>query len=82
MFKSKYVTDHKLLEDVHKEFLQNPSQINRFLLNRPDNPLKASGRPSVSSNFTLKTSGQQRNTVRTLGQLVFNKELDFKSWYC
>jgi hypothetical protein len=29
MFKSKHVTDHKLLEDVHEESLQIPSQINR-----------------------------------------------------
>jgi hypothetical protein len=48
VFKSKHVTDHKLLEDVHEESLQNPSQINRFLCNRLDEPLKAFGRPAVS----------------------------------
>jgi hypothetical protein len=31
MFKSKKVTDHKLLEDVHEESLQNPRQNSRFL---------------------------------------------------
>jgi hypothetical protein len=45
------VTDHKLLEDVHEDFLQNPSQINRFLCNRLDEPLKASRRPAVSSRL-------------------------------
>jgi hypothetical protein len=29
MFKSKKVTDHKLLEDVHEESLQNPRQNSR-----------------------------------------------------
>jgi hypothetical protein len=38
VFKSKIVTDHKLLEDVHEESLQNPSQNSRFLCNRPDAP--------------------------------------------
>jgi len=79
MFKSKLVTDHKHLEDIHEESLRIPRQINQFLCNRPDGPLKASGRPSMSSSFTLKTSGRQSNTVRMLGQSVFNKELDFKS---
>jgi hypothetical protein len=32
--------------------------------------------------ITMRTSGRQSNTVRTLGQLVFNKELDFRSWHC
>jgi hypothetical protein len=45
------VTDHKLLEDVHEDFLQNPSQINRFLCNRPDEPLKAFERLVVSSRL-------------------------------
>jgi hypothetical protein len=48
MFKSKKVTDHKLLEDVHEESLQNPRQNSRFLCNCPEEPLKASGRPTVS----------------------------------
>jgi hypothetical protein len=48
VFKSKHVTDHKLLEDVHEESLQNPSQINRFLYNSPVEHLKMSGRAAVS----------------------------------
>jgi hypothetical protein len=48
MFKSKLVTDQKLLEDVHEESLQIQSQINQFLCNRPDEPLKTFGRPAVS----------------------------------
>jgi hypothetical protein len=82
VFKSKHVTDHKLLKDVHEEFLKNPSQINRFQNNRPDEPLKASGLPLVSSSFTLKMSGRQSNTVQMLGQSVFNEELDFRSQHC
>jgi hypothetical protein len=73
----KDVTDHKHLEDIHEESLQVPRQINRFLFNRPDVPLKASGRPSVSSSLMLKTFERQSNIVRTLGQSVFNKKLDF-----
>jgi len=49
VFISKHVTDHKLLEDVHEDSLQIPSQINRFMCNRPDEPLKASGHLAVSS---------------------------------
>jgi hypothetical protein len=41
MFKSKIMTDQKLLEDVHEESLQIPSKINRFLCNHSDEPLKA-----------------------------------------
>jgi len=52
VFISKHVTDHKLLEDVHEDSLQIPSQINRFLCNRLDEPLKASGRPAVSSKLS------------------------------
>jgi hypothetical protein len=51
IFKSKHVTDRKLLEDVHEESLQIPSKINRFLCNCPDKPLKASGHPAVSSSL-------------------------------
>jgi hypothetical protein len=45
----KEVNDHKLLEDVDEESLQNPRQNSRFLCNHPDEPLKASGRPSMSA---------------------------------
>jgi hypothetical protein len=45
VFISKHVIDHKLLEDVHEDSLQIPSQINQFLCNRPDEPLKVSGHP-------------------------------------
>jgi len=52
VFISKYLTDHKLLEDVYEDSLQIPSQINRFLCNRPDEPLKASGRSAVSNRLS------------------------------
>jgi hypothetical protein len=51
VFISKHVTDHNLLEDVHKDSLQIPSQINRFPCNRPDEPLTASERSAVSSRL-------------------------------
>jgi hypothetical protein len=51
MFISKYVTDYKFLQDVHKDSLHIPRQKNRFLCNRPDEPLKASKRPAVSSRL-------------------------------
>jgi len=52
VFISKHVTDHKLLEDVHEDSLQIPSQTNWLLCNRPDEPLKASGRPAVSNRLS------------------------------
>jgi len=38
--------------------------------------------PLRVQQITMKTSGHQSNTVRMLGQSVFNKELDFKSRHC
>jgi hypothetical protein len=58
VFISKHVTDVKLLEDVHEDSLQFPSQINRFLCNRSDEPLKASGHPGSVQQTELKTSGR------------------------
>jgi hypothetical protein len=48
MFKSKLMTDQKLLEDVHEDSLQNSKPKEPFLCNRLDEPLKASGLPAVS----------------------------------
>jgi hypothetical protein len=52
-------------------------------------PVQPSGRafegvqtPLSFQQITIKTSGRQSNTVRTLGQSVFKKELDFKSRHC
>jgi len=38
MIKSKTITDHKLVENIHEESLQKPSQIRKFMFNRPDAP--------------------------------------------
>jgi hypothetical protein len=38
--------------------------------------------PVSVQQITMKTSEHQTNTVRTLGQSVFNKELDFRSRHC
>jgi putative heme degradation protein len=48
MIKSKTITDHKLLQNVHDESLKNLRQNNQFLYNHLDEPLKESGRPAVS----------------------------------
>jgi hypothetical protein len=79
VFISKHVTDHKILENVHKDSLQIPSQINRFLYNRPNEPLKASGRPAVSRSFKVqdvRTSEQHRLDDRSSFS-NFYTELDF-----
>jgi hypothetical protein len=44
---------HKFLEDVHEDSMQFPSHNSQFLCNRPDGPLKASGRPVVSRSFSV-----------------------------
>jgi hypothetical protein len=68
VFISKYMTDHKLVEDVHEDSLQIPSQINRFLCNRPDEPLKASGCPAVSRSYIdiVRTTEQHCSDVRSI----------------
>jgi hypothetical protein len=38
--------------------------------------------PRSVLQIKMKTSGRQSNTVRTLGQSLFNMELDFKSRHC
>jgi hypothetical protein len=53
-FVSSHVIGHKFLEDVHEDSMQFPSQINRFLCNCPDGPLKASKRPAVSRSFSIE----------------------------
>jgi hypothetical protein len=58
---SSHVTGHKVLEDVHEDYMHFPSQINQFLCNRPDGPLNASRCPSVSISFNVED-------VRPLGQ--------------
>jgi hypothetical protein len=82
MIKSKTITDHKLLEDVHEESLQNPRQKQPVPVQPSGRALKASGRPVVSHRYTLKSSERQSNIVQTLGQSVFNKESDFRSRHC
>jgi hypothetical protein len=68
MFKSKLVTDQKLLEDVYEEFLQIPSQTNWFLCNRPDEPLKASGglQCLIDNYEDVRTSEQHRPDARSI----------------
>jgi hypothetical protein len=65
MIKSKTITDHKLLKDVHEESLQNPRQ-------KQSVPVQPSGRVfegvwtllSVQQT-TMKMPGRQSNIVRT-----------------
>jgi hypothetical protein len=68
VFVSSHVIDHKFLEDVHEDSMHFPSQINRFLCNRPGRPLKASGRPLVSRSFSIEdvlTLDQHRPDARS-----------------
>jgi hypothetical protein len=70
---------HKFLEDVHEDSMQFPSQNNRFLCNRPDGPLKASGSPVVSRSFSVedvRTSELHRPDASS-SLSSFYKELDF-----
>jgi len=79
VFVSSHVIGHKFLEDVHEDSMQFPSQINRFLCNHPDGPLKASGHPSVSRSFSIedvRTSEQHRSDARSTYS-KFYAELDF-----
>jgi hypothetical protein len=62
VFISSHVTEHKFLEDVHEDSMQFPSQNSRFLYNRPEGPLKASGRPAVSRSFTFEEHPDVRAT--------------------
>jgi hypothetical protein len=83
VFVLSHVTGHKVLEDVHEDSMHFPSQINQFLCNRPDRPLKASGRPSISRSFSVedvRTSEQHRPDAR-LSLSDFYMELDFSRHY-
>jgi hypothetical protein len=83
VFVSSHVTGHKVLEDVHEDSMHFPSQINRFLCNHPDMHLKASGRPSVSRNFSVEdvqTLEQHRPDARSSFS-NFYTELDFSRHY-
>jgi hypothetical protein len=84
MFISKHVTDHKFLEDIHEDSLQISRQKNRFLCNRPDEPLKAFKRPAVSRRFRVEDvwmSEQHRSDARS-SFYNFYTELDFNSRHC
>jgi hypothetical protein len=79
VFVSSHVTSHKFLEDVHEDYMHFSSQINRFLCNHPDGPLKVSGRPAVSRSFNVedvRTSEQHRRDARSSFS-NFYTELDF-----
>jgi hypothetical protein len=78
------VTDHKFLEDVHEDSLQIPRQNSRFLYNRLDKPLKASGCPTVSISCNVEyvwMSKQHRSDSRSSFS-NFYTELDFNSRHC
>jgi hypothetical protein len=61
--------------------MQFPCQNNRFLCNRPDEPLKASRRPAVSRSFSVEdvwTSEQHSLEARPSFSKFYTK-LDFRS---
>jgi hypothetical protein len=78
VFKSKHVTDQKLLEDVHKDSLHIPSQINRFLCNRPDEPLKASGHPVVSSKNYVEDVRTTEQHSPDAGSIIIQHGIRFQ----
>jgi hypothetical protein len=74
---------HKVLENVHKDFMQFSNKNSPFLCNRPDKTLKASGRPSVSRSFSVaavRTTEQHRPDARS-SYSEFETELDFSQHY-
>jgi hypothetical protein len=76
------VIDHKFLED--EDSFQIPRQKNRFLCNRPNEPLKVSRHPAVSRSFSVEdvqTSEQHRPDARSSFS-NFYTELDFSSRHC
>jgi hypothetical protein len=67
-----------------KMSMKIPSQKNRFLCNRLDEPLKASGRPAMYRSFiveNVRTSEQHRPDDRSSFS-NFCTELDFSSRHC
>jgi hypothetical protein len=74
-----FVSCHKFLEDVHEDSMQNSKSASRFLCNRPNGPLKASGRLIVSRSFSVEdvwTPGQHcPDASSSLSN--FYSELDF-----
>jgi hypothetical protein len=74
---------HKFLEDVHEDSMQFPIQNSRFLCNRPEGPLKASGRLAVSRSFNVEdvqTLEIHRLDARSSFS-NFYTELDFNRHY-
>jgi hypothetical protein len=69
----------KFLENVHEDSMRIPRQLNWFLCNRSDGPLKASGCPTMSRSFSVedvRKSGQHRPDDRSSFS-NFYTELDF-----
>jgi hypothetical protein len=77
------VYGHKFLKDVHEDFMLFLSQNSQFLSNRLEEPLKASGRPSVSRSFNVEdvqTLEQHHQDGRSSFS-IFYTELDFNRHY-
>jgi hypothetical protein len=77
MFISSHVTGHKFLEDVYEDSMLFPSQINRFLCNRLDEPLKASRRPLVPRSFSVEDVRTSEQHLQKLGQA---SPISTRSW--
>jgi hypothetical protein len=77
------VTDHKFLEDVHEDSLRIPRQKSHFLCNRSNEPLKASGYPTVPRSFSIedvRTSGKHHPNARSSFSNFYTK-LNFNQHY-
>jgi hypothetical protein len=74
-----FMSCHKFLEDVYEDSMQISKSASRFLCNRLDGPLKASGCPIVSRSFSVEdvwTSVQHCPDARSSFS-NFYSELDF-----
>jgi hypothetical protein len=72
MIKSKTITNHKQLKDVHEESLQNPRQ-------KQPVPVQPSGRAFECVQTPRSVLQINIEDVRTLGQSIFNKESIFRN---
>jgi len=74
---------HKFLEDVREDSIQLSSQNNRFLCNRPNDPLNASWCLTMFRSFSVaavRTTELHHSDARS-SYSEFDTELDFRQHY-
>jgi hypothetical protein len=68
MIKSKIISYHKLLKDVHEESLQNSRQKQSVPVQPSERAFEGVRTPHSVQQITMKTSGRQSNIIRTSEQ--------------